>query len=258
MSWFAPLWADAEWIGVVIFLIISALSVLGQFLNKAKPQPQGGQPQGQQPPQAGQVRPAGQPVAAGQAAQPPRRAAQDDVADEIADFLRRASQRAQGGPPAAPRQARETRAARETREARAARAGKSTGRQRAARAEVAAEKAVQAEVVAAAPLGSEVGKHVAEHLGGQSFAREASQLGAGVVKAEEQLEQHIHQVFGHRLSTLASRDASLAAPAESGKRPSDLPPTAAAGFAALLSNAASARQAIILHEILTRPEDRWS
>ena len=245
MNWLAPLWADAEWIGVVIFLVISALSVLGQFMNKAGK----AQPQGRQPPQGGQARPAGPPRPAAPAAQPPRRAGQDDVADEIADFLRRASQRAQGGAPAAPRPARP---------AQAGPVAGPVGRRREVRAEVVAEKAVRAEVVAEAPLGSEVSKHVAEHLGGQSFARETSQLGTGVVQAEQQLEQHLQQVFERRVSTLAPRDAGRRRRPSRANAASDLPPTAAAGFAALLSNAASVRQAIILHEILTRPEDRWS
>ena len=36
-----------------------------------------------------------------------------------------------------------------------------------------------------------------------------------------------------------------------------MPATSAAGFAALLADADSIRQAIILNEILQRPEHRW-
>ena len=244
MNWHAPLWADAEWIGVVIFLVISALSVLGQFINKA----------GKRNPKAGSRRRAVRHV------RPVRRVR----------LLRPLSLRA---PPARtmwptkspiffaahrnePKAEHPPRRARPVQPKRPA-AG-SVGRRREVRAEVVAEKAVRAEVVPEPPLGSEVGKHVAEHLGGQSFSRETAQLGTGVVKAEKQLEQHIQQVFERRVSTLAPRDARSAAPAESSKPASGLPPTAAAGFAALLASAASVRQAIILHEILTRPEDRWS
>jgi len=126
-----------------------------------------------------------------------------------------------------------------------------------------AERPVQAEVVGEEPLGSRIRERVKEDLNTGNFARRASQLGDRVAQADEQLDQRLHQVFDHEVSRLAgSPGESAAAPGvEEPTSPEDrlgtMPPTAAAGLAALLSNAQSVRQAIVINEILRRPEDRW-
>ena len=60
---------------------------------------------------------------------------------------------------------------------------------------------------------------------------------------------------GSRAVEPGDEPATLDAPPTLG--PAAMPPTAAAGLAALFASAQTVRQAIIIHEILQRPEQRW-
>ena len=100
-----------------------------------------------------------------------------------------------------------------------------------------------------------VAEHVAEHVSAasQEFDKEVADLGERVRRADEQFDVQLHQKFDHELGSLAAR------PATGG---SDQPLTAqratpAAQIAALLATPDGVRQAIVLNEILRRPEDRW-
>jgi hypothetical protein len=121
-----------------------------------------------------------------------------------------------------------------------------------------------AQVVPETPLGEEIRKQVAEHLDTRQFDRSAAELGDAVFQADTLLGRHLHDVFDHDLSRLAGAPGESAqAPrvdeaAEPQDRVHELPPTAAAGLAALLSNASTVRQAIVINEILQRPEHRWA
>jgi len=228
MSDFLPLFAFdfEEVIPVVIFIIIAVISLLGNILNKAgkKQQPGGGGPRpARQAPQGQGQRPAG-----------------EQLVDEIGDFLRRAANQGRGQQGQAGPRARQPRPA-------------------AVRAEP-----VRAQVVDDAPPGSGIGRQVSEHLGKERLTRQASRLGSEVSQADEKIDQRLHEVFDHDVSGLAKRLGKTARPtmAEQTRSPEDrtgeLPSTAAAGLAALLGNAESIRQAIVINEVLTRPVDRWT
>jgi hypothetical protein len=71
-------------------------------------------------------------------------------------------------------------------------------------------------------------------------------------------------VFDHNLSQLESVAGETAAPPVAAEPAelaeptiADIPITSAAGLAALLASTESVRQAIVLNEILHRPEERW-
>jgi hypothetical protein len=75
---------------------------------------------------------------------------------------------------------------------------------------------------------------------------------------------HLQNVFDHPVSSLAATLGDSAKPpaVDEAESPEDqitpLPSAAAAGLAALFANADSVRQAILINEVLQRPEHRWS
>ena len=229
MSDFSPLLAFdiQEWLPVVIFIIIAIISVLGNILNKGgKKQQPGGR--GPRP-----VRPAPQ----GQ------KPAAEQLVDEIGDFLRKAANQGRG------QQGRGQQARGQLGQPRPVAGGRrKPARVEAARVEVARAAPVEVQAVSEVPTGSGVERHVREHLEEEKLTRLTSRLGSEVSQADEKADQRRHEVFDHDVSPLAKRS----------KKTTELPSTAAAGFAALFSNAENIRQAIIINEILTRPVDRWT
>jgi len=101
------------------------------------------------------------------------------------------------------------------------------------------------------------GKDRLQHLAPADVGRE-------VTRAEKELEGHVHQVFDHKIGRLAGQPGDTARPAaiQEASSPEDqvgpLPSTAAAGLTALFADANNLRQAILIHEILRRPEERWT
>jgi hypothetical protein len=79
-----------------------------------------------------------------------------------------------------------------------------------------------------------------------------SQLGYQVGQSDERLEARLHQKFDHDLTSLDDRETTKSAPPGSAKKPS-----VAASIADMLKEPDSIRNAVILSEILTRPEHRW-
>jgi hypothetical protein len=96
---------------------------------------------------------------------------------------------------------------------------------------------------------------VSQHMRGTTdIARHASSLGAEVDQADDKLEARLHRTFDHKLGQL--KDTTTAATPQQIKQAAD-PSSSAANMARLLANPQSIRNAIILSEILNRPEDRW-
>jgi len=224
---------------IIIFLVIVG-PMIAQLLSKARQiQPPGGQPR----PPGGNPRP-----------QPAPR----DMADEIGEFLRRAAKRREeaAAPPAEaqpapaemqPARPAELRPLRPAEQKPAAPAG----------------QPLQAEVVVAAPVGGRVAQHVAQYLDEQDIEQREAELGKEVARADQKIDQRLHQVFDHRVSRLETVPGEAAAPPSAYESP-DLTgagPEAAAPFAVgltdLLTNPDSLAQAIVLVEILKRPEERW-
>jgi hypothetical protein len=165
------------------------------------------------------------------------RPAAGDVDDEISQFLRSAAER-RGQPPQQQRRQQQAR--------------QQQARQQQHRP---AERPLEAAVLEDEPSGRLVAEHVREHLSNKEFTQRASQLGQQVSQTDDRVEERVRGVFDHQVGSLARKQARAPAFAES--EPSELPITAAAGLAAVLSNADSVRQAILINEILTRPEERW-
>jgi hypothetical protein len=97
-----------------------------------------------------------------------------------------------------------------------------------------------------------VEEHVRHAIDTRKFDQRAAQLGQ--LDASPQIETHLQQTFSHQLGTLgpaSSPAATTPAAAAVGAT------RAAAPIAALLSGG-NLKQAVILKEILERPEGRWS
>jgi len=222
-------------IGVIVTIVIVIITVLGQVVVKwreAMRGPGGG-------PRPGRPNP------------PPNRPrGQDPVADEIGEFLRRVSdRRTQQAPPARPRDvpplAREMPSARPP---------------------LPPRPEQQAEVILleAEPVEPDggVAEHVRQRLGAAKFGQLQPELGKEVAAADQKVESHLHQVFDHqigRLSMIPGEAAKVTsvAPVSPGEQLGPLPSSAAASVADMFANPTTARQAIVIHEILARPEHRW-
>jgi hypothetical protein len=103
-----------------------------------------------------------------------------------------------------------------------------------------------------------VAESVQQHLGDRTFEQREQGLADDVVRAEEQLSQHVEQSFNNRLGTLGPGETSTPKPTETAAVVStDDRAAAARAVAGLLINQQSLRQAVLLKEILERPVDRW-
>ena len=173
-----------------------------------------------------------QPPARG-APKPPRPKPLDD---EIGEFLRRASRANRSAQPPAT----------------GAATGAAPGRPRTARR---AEQPVQAETVEETPSGGGVTEHVRKFMDAGEFGRRTSELGTGVAQADEKMDQRLHGVFDHNVGQLSDVYDQAAATVQ---RPGDMPLATPGGVIALLSRPENVRQAIMISEVLTRPESRWS
>jgi hypothetical protein len=240
----APLLAlDVETLlSIVVFVIIGLSSVISQILAKQR----GGQDKlGQPPPPTPQ---AGAPPDG----LPPRKAKGDSLGDEIADFLRRAAKNVQEMQQQRPPQGRQRQAAAQPRPAQ--------NRVPSPRPPVSQRQPspVQAEIVESArrPVGQGLQQKVAKDIDTSDIVQRVRQLGEETRQATAKLEKGVKDTFDHRLGTLAVQSAATAQkPANTPSQP--LPATAAAGFAAMLADAESLKNAIIINEIIQRPTHRW-
>ncbi len=99
--------------------------------------------------------------------------------------------------------------------------------------------------------GSEVARHVAEHLVAGKLTDHAAQLGHDIEQTDERLQARLHATFDHRLGNLDDGNVPIAGTVSAREAP------LAAELRALLSSPGGMRQAIILNEILARPVDKW-
>ena len=222
MSPFAPLLAagDAELIKLVIIIVFGILVGIGKFMAMAK--------KGNPPAAVG--RPPAQPTPANA-----------NAGNEIEEFMRRAA--------AKPRPTANAEPVRRS-------------PQPQLRPQV--EKPVQAQVVGDEPVGAKIGKQVERDLDTQEFTKRSTELGSEVAQADREIDQHLHQVFDHHVSNLELMPGEAAAapvvvgPVELTEQSLlDIPATFATGLTDLLADPDSVRQAIVLNEILHRPEERW-
>ncbi len=166
------------------------------------------------------------------------------MARDIEDFLRKAAERrkqAQGGgtpqqPPAQqpPPQQRPVQPQRQQ--------PAKPAQQRPAQQRPVQPAAIPAELVR---RGATVADHVQEHINTRGIAEQVSHLGEEVGLADDKLEQRLHDKFDHSVGDLQRKQQTESARAEAS--PAD-------ELLEMLRNPKSIRQAIILSEILRRPD----
>jgi hypothetical protein len=224
MNLLRPLLADAALVKIIMFVVVLAIYAINHLLSGLKKAPPG--PPSRMPPP---TRPAD---AAPRAADAPPTPARQDLNAELNEFLRRAAakrQEAQGrAPQSAPVKAEPARPRKRKKSESSAEAAKPveerlTQRRALPRLETSAIEARSGQLTQLS--GDQFGAHVRE-----AFDRQLGQLGAA---------------------------AETSAPAQAQIPTSELQPGLAAELSALLYNPQSLRGAIILNEILARPEHRW-
>jgi hypothetical protein len=118
---------------------------------------------------------------------------------------------------------------------------------------------VQAEVVDAelAEIGDSVGRSVAQHMRGtEQIAEHVRHLGEEVDLADDKLEARLHRVFDHSVGQLR-KQATDSAPAPPEGPHDQAPAVSSSAIAQMMRSQQAIRNAIILGEILHRPEQNW-
>jgi hypothetical protein len=200
-----------------------------------------------------------------------------ELRDEIEKFLRQAAE-GQEKPPAEPeledwpdsdevlrQQQREQRRQQQQRERRRERQQRALERQRQQRQTSAAPRStpppqvVQAElideVVLAEPVGGEALIPGQEHLHASNFEDRLPHLGEEIHNLHAQAERRLRETFTHDLVSVdnyVSRDLGRDAMSDSAASNA----SSQSPFAQLLRDPSSIRQAVVLNEILRRPEER--
>ncbi|MCE5301823.1 MAG: hypothetical protein LLF97_01790 [Planctomycetaceae bacterium] len=129
-------------------------------------------------------------------------------------------------------------------------------------APAAISKSEPAPVSTPKPVGGQVGRHVDQYLDEpQKFERREASLGQEVAQVDQTIDQHLRHVFDHRISQLAAVPGEAAASPLADESPGQAVETSDAPVIELLqwlSDPDSLRRAIVLNEILHRPEERWA
>jgi len=163
---------------------------------------------------------------------PPNRNNSGRIQEQIDEFLRRAAQR-RGGQPAA-----------------------------------VEPKAAEVEIVADedAPVGNRVGQQVQTYMDTSDFRRRSDEIGGEIAQADQQFTKQVGQAFSGEVGRLASRPGEAAQvmevattqaaqPEDYATRPTlDALPVAGSGLADLLGSPENITHAVIMAEILRRPE----
>jgi hypothetical protein len=216
---------DQEIIKVVVLLVLAGLAGLGKLLAGQKVPP-GQRPRPAQPPPA-------------------------DVADEIEAFLRRAAQRQEAPKPTPAEPVRQVQA---------------TPRKLPPRQPRQPEQPILAEAVgekSPKPVGGQVTEHVKKYLDTEEFGRRTARLGDDVAQTDREIDQHLHQVFDHALSRLTDVPGEAASPPTAVAPPGlvEASPEAltssSESLLAFFTDPDTLCQAVVLSEILHRPEERW-
>ena len=129
------------------------------------------------------------------------------------------------------------------------------------------EKPLPVEVLAEedAPVGGRVGQQVQKYMDTSDFRRRSEALGGEVAQSDQQFTQKVGQAFSGQVGRLASRPGEAAQPMEVVEAEASMPeylsrptldalPIAGSGLAELLGSPENIVQAVVMAEILRRPE----
>jgi len=116
-----------------------------------------------------------------------------------------------------------------------------------------------------APVGDRVGQQVQKYMDTSDFRRRSEELGGEVAQSDQQFTQQVGQAFSDQVGRLASRPGEAAQPRDVVEVEASMPeylsrptldalPIAGSGLAELLGSPENIVQAVIMAEILRRPE----
>jgi hypothetical protein len=104
-----------------------------------------------------------------------------------------------------------------------------------------------------------VASSVEQHLGSRGFKQRTEHLADDIVRADQQMEDHLQKAFSRKVGTLGDAKPSGAQPATDAVPAATTTDRSEAGLAlaGMLANPQTLKQMIVLHEILQRPDDHW-
>jgi hypothetical protein len=109
--------------------------------------------------------------------------------------------------------------------------------------------------------GHDVADHVSQHINTSAVGERLSHMGEEIDRADDRMEAHMHGYFEHKLGDLGavtSRASDSTLDDDNvGQSDSDTEKLTPFNIRDLLGSPQSIRDAIILTEILGRPEDSW-
>lgn len=218
--------ADMAWVKpvlAIVFMVVVGINKLLSARNNVKPQaarPRVPKPQ-PVPPAARQ-----------QIEQQQMQVMRDDVQREVQAFLRQAEEkkRGQAARPVPP----------VVRQPKSKKPSKQPSKQ---------PPQPTAAPVARRRLGEGVAEHVAEHLQSGEFSRRAAHLTDDLARADQARQEHFARTFSHQVGRLETTATSAGPPA-----PTAVPSPAGARLVELLRDPTNIRSAIVMNEILNRPQ----
>ena len=253
-----------DWVELIIFLFIIGSSLIGKLMQanhqrgakRQIPVPPVAKP-GQANPR-GNANPPGQPVRPGQqrhmAGQPPAPPgagqAENRLESEIEAFLRKAAANKKGGvkqnapaaspPPMHPGQTPRKQQRQETR------------RKGPLRPEPQEQQPFR--------KSESVGQHVQRHIRSGGIGEREPHLAENLENADERIEEHLHEVFDHKLGNLTSTTETISQGTDARVWEDNQQETSdmANRLFDMLSSPQQVGAAIVLSEIIRRPEERWS
>ena len=224
-----PLLADAEWmrwVGLIVFIVIYILNhFLGGDKKKAKvPRAKGAE--AIQPDRTVKPAPPNRQTAPGSARQ--------SQTQEIEAFLQRAKERRREKTPPQ----------------------KTVAKAPPAPVRRLAETPLEAEVVKSRPLGASIAN---QQLDTRDVTEHSEHLTDDLTQADQNRELHRRKMFSHRVGRLEDTSGEVGAKAGEDAPQSNAAATAAAAvpISAAFFQPKDIRQAIIVSEVLQRPEHRW-
>ena len=104
-----------------------------------------------------------------------------------------------------------------------------------------------------------VASSVEKHIGQRSFSQRTEHLADDIVRADQQMEDHLQKAFNRKVGTLADAKPSGSQPATDSIPAATLADRSDVGLAlaGMLANPQTLKQMIVLQEILRRPVDHW-
>jgi hypothetical protein len=241
-----PIVLAADWealIKVGIFLVVIGYSLINQIIAAARKAARSAQP--------GEPRPAAPKPAVPKPERPPR---QQQLHDEVEEFLRRAKAQGLPGapssagnkPPPLPNAQRD--------KINVELSLPPTARKRPKPSVRVLTTATPATVLDEPLTNYASPGHLEDHISSRNLEHRVGSLATH----EQQFDAHVGQGFGRTLGSLASQTAEASVVPPTDATGANWEPTAAERFADDLRNPESMRMAMVLNEILMRPEHRWS